>query len=483
MSDTKIIVPSDIQSKVRRFFEVYDPQRLESSDFTVLLRYILNRGLPALEEKLLKKYGVNIASMQVEQEKSKTRKRQSGRAVQKKVNGQAISPLVLPGDPEEQDVTKQGVEKKPSELTELDDLPEPPLLPPIKVEKKRKTATHSQLLQEAAGMSPDMLNDDPARANLFGRLTEYYRKHNQEKLQQGIGDVVEYAMKKGEDRINQKLKQTYGEDLYSFELNIKKGKMKSTRIEQQQMKQEEALVGEMRPERQKLRQRLIDFFIAVEPPRAALVMDPLLDYAEKFGLGKLNQKLFNKYGYNLEEKPPNIGENQSGFPGHVLPPVAPREPTQELATKRNYSFNKMAKEEKFDADLKTMKKGDLPDYVRLMLGRYYAKYDQAMLQDGGVEAVYQWTKRNGLDKLNKKLFERYGQSLQDFISAANELRDDLIEFYRHRDRNKLVLGIQPILDWGLRNGRAALNEKLRSKYGVDLELDIYQEVMESASQF
>ena len=66
---------------------------------------------------------------------------------------------------------------------------------------------------------------------------------------------------------------------------------------------------------------------------------------------------------------------------------------------------------------------------------------------------------------------------------SNELRDDLIEFYRHRDKNKLVLDIQQILDWGLRNGWTALNEKLRAKYGVDPDLDIYQDVMESASQF
>ena len=58
-----------------------------------------------------------------------------------------------------------------------------------------------------------------------------------------------------------------------------------------------------------------------------------------------------------------------------------------------------------------MKKGDLPDYVRLMLGRFYAKYDQVMLEDGGVDSVYEWTRRNGLEKLNRKLAERYGQSL------------------------------------------------------------------------
>ena len=34
----------------------------------------------------------------------------------------------------------------------------------------------------------------------------------------------------------------------------------------------------------------------------------------------------------------------------------------------------------------------------------------------------------------------------------------------------MVTGMEQVLNWGLKNGRAALNEKLMEKYGMNLDM-------------
>lgn len=435
----------ELKNKVKLFFEVYDPERLESSDFNILLRYIANRGIEALEDKLMRKYGVNIASMQEEEE--------------------VAPPRPLPEVP-----VSNYQETGSGDIGDLDDLPEPEVVSIVEKPESFMMAPENPQYRSItmnAGVNPNSgKTEDPERALMFQRLTNFYKEHNIDKLKGGIGNVVDYAMKHGEGRINAKLMGTYGEDLPMFEKRKHHSKRRSQTYEHKEMLQEEQEVTQMDPERQELRQKLISFFLVVEPKRAELKMDVLLDYANNNGLSRLNGKLFNKYGYNLD----------------TVPTV---EQLTKLKALQTMTRPEQRKTVRLNADLSGMKEGDLPDYVRVMLGKYYVKFDQMMLEDGGVEKVYEWTKRNGLQKLNRKLRERYGLSFQDFVKEANEMRDDLIEFYRHRDKNKLVIGIQNILDWGLRNGRQALNEKLRSKYGIGLDPDndLYEDVMESASQF
>lgn len=447
-------ISKELQAKVRAFFEIYDPARLESSDFNVLLRYIANRGLAALEDKLMKKYGVNIASMN-EQEKLED------------------VPNV------ENEETRKAFSKRSETAAELSELPMPPgadllALNPTNTGENDVYQTVNQFGTDAPNNLTRPVSQGLDRAAVFHRLTEFYRVHNKEKLKQGIGSIVEFAMQYGMDKVNIKLKTTYGEDLDTFEKNIRTSKRKSQLYEAKHMLLEEANVSKMDPEDQKLRKDLIDFFLIVEPARAELKMDVLLNYAKKHGIGKLNEKMYKKYGYDLmnyppKEKPPENEPRIAQF--GTVKPAQIEQP--------------LVKNAKLDEELTTLKKGQLPEYVRVMLSKYYIKFDHMMLEDGGVDRVYDWTVRNGMSKLNKKLKQRYGVSFQEFVQEANELRDDLIEFYRHRDKNKLVTGIQQILDWGLVNGRKALNEKLRSKYGVDLDVskDIYDDVMESASQF
>jgi len=54
---------------------------------------------------------------------------------------------------------------------------------------------------------------------------------------------------------------------------------------------------------------------------------------------------------------------------------------------------------------------------------------------------------------------------------ANDFTDQLIKFYSKHDPEKTQKEIENISAWGKQNGLAALNKKLKDKYGVDLSSD------------
>ena len=112
---------------------------------------------------------------------------------------------------------------------------------------------------------------------------------------------------------------------------------------------------------------------------------------------------------------------------------------------------------------------ELPAHIKPYLMNFYAKYDPAKIRTGGVSTVYEWTKRNGTSALNKQLKLKYNESLDEFIQSVNNLRKELIAFYEFSDASRLKTGIDEILTWGMKNGRIALNRKLRDKYGYDLD--------------
>jgi len=133
----------------------------------------------------------------------------------------------------------------------------------------------------------------------------------------------------------------------------------------------------------------------------------------------------------------------------------------------------------------------LPPYVRPLLELYYSKYNAAKLNTGEVDAIYEWAQKVGitsswlleylafvltlnsqhsLQALEKQLQMKYLESLEQFADRISALNSDLTAFYEKHDPSKIQQGkVEPILRWAIRNGRAALNQQLRKKYGCDLE--------------
>ena len=59
--------------------------------------------------------------------------------------------------------------------------------------------------------------DDDRRLRLYERLSKYYQKVDRPRLNQGIGDIVEYGIYKGEEELGKRLLNKYGIGLDEFE--------------------------------------------------------------------------------------------------------------------------------------------------------------------------------------------------------------------------------------------------------------------------
>lgn len=59
--------------------------------------------------------------------------------------------------------------------------------------------------------------DDDRRLKLYDRLSKYYQKVDRARLNKGIGDIVEYALLKGEAELAKRLEAKYGIGLEDFE--------------------------------------------------------------------------------------------------------------------------------------------------------------------------------------------------------------------------------------------------------------------------
>uniref|UniRef100_A0A7S3PE12 Uncharacterized protein n=1 Tax=Aplanochytrium stocchinoi TaxID=215587 RepID=A0A7S3PE12_9STRA len=493
----------ELEEDIRAFFKVYDPQRLDNN-FDILRKYINAKGFDALEAKLMKKYGANISTMKEVKEKTLSGQYTLPRG------GVSATPVVnnFPeiSQPADYPTTLKALPRMPTlkgppdqqdpafELDEMSTLPPPP--PPV---SGTFPGPNKNRYSAVSGMNPITGKpDNDARLDLYERFSKFYQRFNPARLNKGIGDVVDYALTKGEEKINIKLMKEYGYDLNTF-MDLEKEESQQMEMKRlSQLKEEEDKAKHASEDQRALRNKLIKFFLKYDPPRAEMKMDVLLNFAQLRGIEALNEKMFNKYGADLEiidlleatkaieaeanegtiNAPPALPvivqevDNKSASadsldeyftPEEQLAPVKPATLTVEEKRIMQNEF-----EQKKLKTLRPRVPFQVPSYTRSQLEKYFAKYEPASLSNGGVDVVYQWTQRNGMALLNEKLLQKYGMSLQEFNEEANALRDDLIEFYRVCDRNKLVTGCEQVLNWGLKNGRAALNVKLMEKYGMGL---------------
>ena len=198
-----------------------------------------------------------------------------------------------------------------------------------------------------------------------------------------------------------------------------------------------------------LEKQLTQFFLYVDPDRLDRGFNELINFSKRRGVHALNRKLFRKYGLSLQD-----------------------DVTSEHVRKATYSTEETSSSRKHDEgepNLSSLHRIDLPEWVKNMLENFYTKYEPSKVKQGDTKAIYQWAQRNGLKLLDNRLKDKYNESLSEFKRARDSMRDELIGFYTKADKTKLVSGLESILSWGVKNGRRALNEKLREKYGYDLD--------------
>lgn len=203
-----------------------------------------------------------------------------------------------------------------------------------------------------------------------------------------------------------------------------------------------------------MEKKLTEFFLYVDPDRLDRGFNELINFSRRRGIHALNRKLYRKYGLSLEDD----------FTSERV-----RKATQ--STEETQNSRRPPRKDEGDAEpnLSSLHRIELPAWVKDMLTSFYTKYEPAKVRQGDTKAIFQWAQRNGLKLLDSRLKEKYNESLSEFKKARESLRDELIGFYTKADKTKLVSGLESILSWGMKNGRAALNEKLREKYGYDLD--------------
>lgn len=271
---------------------------------------------------------------------------------------------------------------------------------------------------------------------LQDRLTKFYGYFRKDKLNKGIGSIVDWAMENGEEALNEQLREKYGYDLDTFE-----DKMKASELEEKEERETEELKMQVETELMGMRERLIKFFQKHDPERATKSLDILIKYIELKGFKSLNEKLFAKYGADID--------------------------SFEEAQEKETDAERAAREKELQ---RRSLKFVLPPWVRDALELYYVKYNQGYIANGGVDTIFEWAQRNGLTALNESLKSQYNESLEEFTQATDALRQELVEFYKIADASKDSKAVEQVLNWGIKNGRDALNKMLRKKYRFDLDI-------------
>lgn len=352
-------------------------------------------------------------------------------------------------------------------------------------------------MQKQSGFDPENdTYDDPDRIELHERLVFYYRTVDANRLVKGIGEIVDFGVNEGVQALNKRLKTSYGIDL--TELESKQRRRSSfravpTRPPPATIFRESNLQNLTPEEAEILSGKIEQFFSIFDPEKVKRGIDngfiDLVLYIDKRGEDSLNKKLIKKYGRCLKDVNVDEGVPYESLRGSVERMSKPG--LKQMSTKSSMSlirggdaFSRISqqklevlrKQSKSSKSTRARSKSelaafeiDLPEYIKPALVNYYLRYDPNKLRDGKVKKIYKWAKRNGLRKLNKELKRRYHQSLDDFIEECDKLRVELVSFYKTVDETKINDGLDKIHSWGIKNGRTALNQKFRKKYGFDLD--------------
>eukprot|EP00924_Labyrinthula_sp_SR-Ha-C_P001094 augustus_masked-scaffold_7-processed-gene-13.11-mRNA-1 protein AED:0.01 eAED:0.01 QI:138/1/1/1/0/0.5/2/97/617 len=236
------------------------------------------------------------------------------------------------------------------------------------------------------------------RQIITNKLHAFYQRYNPSILSntEVINAQVDFALTQGVSALNSALLNRYGDYLDSDQSNL------ATVVETES-----------------IRKKVEIFYLKFEPSKLTMGEDveAIVQWTILYGLGKLNEKLRQKYG----------------------------------------------------ADLTSVTIED----VKIILRKYYAGLN---LENEKTEEDYQvlidWAQFHSFSALNQKLVEKYGKGFSEVsrVQKENELREKLKKFYEVHDKRQLEdsANLEFTLNWAKRNGETKLNEKLQQKYGHNL---------------
>lgn len=104
--------------------------------------------------------------------------------------------------------------------------------------------------------------------------------------------------------------------------------------------------------------------------------------------------------------------------------------------------------------------------IRGLMEVFYAKNNPEKLSDGGVDALMKYARVNGLESVNVKLQDKYGEDLDTLKVQYTSLMKTLVAYYAKADPNKK--NIEDIAAWAIVHGTQPLSDRLEKRYGRGL---------------
>lgn len=307
LGETQELTPEEkLREKLGTFYATYDPTKLDDADnMAFIVAWGLKYGEKKLNAKLQKRYNANLNSM------PKKPPPAAPRAPEKSQGQQQTSTAHATAAENEEDIAAARKTKKRNRKS-----------------KRRSTAAEEDDDDDIEDEDINRIVEaDEKKITRIRRLVElFYGKHDPERLlEEGVSPIIQFAIVKGEEELNEKLKLKYREDLKDIEeqyLNNKR-KMKKfyemydpSKLEGDQF---EILLGRttinginwlnaklMRKydddtDFTGLKKRIKLFYERVGAAKNDIQIANIADWALQKGIGRLNKKMKKKYGISLED--------------------------------------------------------------------------------------------------------------------------------------------------------------------------------------
>ena len=481
-----------LRQKLERFYQKYDPAKLQGNVIERLIDYALAEGLEALNQGLMQKYGDYLDS--------------------------GTEEYLLEDGYNERDSLLFNIElyyviHDPSKLTKPDDI--------------------DAILEWAIFHGVEKLNAkmmQKYKADLFDATLEeaqkvvarYYKSRGEFKSEDQVAAIVNWAAENSFVELNSKLVEKYGVALGE--------------------------TRELTPE-EKLREKLGAFYATYDPSKLDDIdnMNYTVNWGLKYGEKKLNAKLQKRYKANLitmpkrpppappaketnekaEDSSPQGGSARRTAAETVDSKAAGSKKRNRKSKRRSTAAEEDDDDEIEDEDITKIVEADEKkiNRVRRLVELFYGKHDPERLLEEGVSPIIQFAIVKGEEELNEKLKLKYKEDLNDIEEQYLNNKRKMKKFYEMYDPSKLegeqfeiLLGrttingvnwlntklmkkydddtdftglkrrikmfyervgaakndvqISNIADWALQKGLDRLNKKMKKKYGISLE-DVY----------
>ena len=315
--------------------------------------------------------------------------------------------------------------------------------------------------------------DDNARLMLYERLRVFYTNVDIERLNEGIGDLVDWTLKNGEVKLNKELMAKYGESLKTFEAELRKEEEKErskvrSKIGERRRKLD-TMRATMTPRQRHEIEKLYKFLLLYDPDLAEAGMLVILQYIEAKGMHQVNRDLLRHYGQDLnsltDEELAKLlkakyGENFDGMglqESMVISLNAAVKTNHKQKLRQPHQTLSVTDSEFFEDNLREFLKLHDPDRVEKAFG-----------------VMKKYARTNGVQALNMKLTERYGENLATFSSKSpnerqvelHELKYRLLQYVKFHEPENVEKAYESTVVYMEKHGRKALDEKLYEKYGA-----------------